>query len=374
MAAGDGAQAQADAAARAAEVLERKAAYARARAESFARGAVGEQLLAAALAPLTVSGSHVLHDRVLPSGGNIDHLVVGPSGILVLDAKHWSSPVSTQAGLRVGRWDKTSAIQQVLNAMAEVRASMTSAGTTMPVAGLLVLTHDVNADQTPELIDGVSVVGIRQVVSVLTARPKDCSTRQVDAALAHVLSTFLSADGAVEEASEHADDARPLFKRANSYLYVTPWSRAGRHRLYVSGPDGQSYGYKDTVTGSVAVTEPRMDEVLRGVLGRATATSLGLSAQDIPKVPTELPGARVLGRLGGLWMTFLVGHRWRKGAKDRLYGWRLNPTDGLAELGFVDLVTGQLHPVHDRPLGRDLGTPERYLLRLRENFSPGRRS
>jgi hypothetical protein len=110
------------------------------------------------------------------------------------------------------------------------------------------------------------------------------------------------------------------------------------------------------------------------VLGRATATTLGLHADDIPKVPTDLPGARVLGRLGGLWMTFLVGHRWRKGSKDRLYGWRLNPTDGLAELGYVDLTNGRLHPLHDKPLGKDLGVPERYLMRLRDNFSVGHRS
>jgi hypothetical protein len=58
---------------------------------------------------------------------------------------------------------------------------------------------------------------------------------------------------------------------------------------------------------------------------------------------------------------------------DRLYGWRLNPTDGIADLGFVDLNTGRLHPKHEKPLGKDLGTPERYLLRLRENFSAGRR-
>jgi hypothetical protein len=58
---------------------------------------------------------------------------------------------------------------------------------------------------------------------------------------------------------------------------------------------------------------------------------------------------------------------------DRLYGWRLNPTDGIADLGFVDLNSGRLHPVHEEPLGKDLGTPERYLLRLRENFAAGRR-
>jgi hypothetical protein len=366
-------QAQAAAAARAAEVLERKAAYARSRAESFAKGAEGEQRLAATLASLTVDGSHVLHDRALPSGGNIDHLVVGPSGILVLDAKHWSTPVTIDAGLRVGRWDKTGAIDQITSAVAEVRATLASSRLAVPTAGLLVLTHDVNADRRPELVDGVVVLGISHVVSALAARPRELSTQHVDSALAHMLTAFPHEGGAVPTIPDHEDDAHPLFKKANSYLYVTPWSRGGRHRLYVSGPDGQTYGYKDTLAGTVAVTESRMDPVLRGVLANATATSLGFSREDIPKVPTELPGARILGKLGQMWMTFLVGHRWRKGSMDRLYGWRLNPTDGIADLGFVDLNTGRLHPKHEKPLGKDLGTPERYLLRLRENFTAGRR-
>jgi hypothetical protein len=190
MVAGDAAHAQAASAAKAAEVLERKAAYARSRAEAFAKGAEGEQLLASTLAPLTAEGSCVLHDRVLPSGGNLDHLVVGPSGVLVLDAKHWSTPVTTGAGLRVGRWDKTSTLEQVTSAIADVRATLAAACVAVPTAGMLVLTHDVNADRRPETIDGVVVLGIRHVVSALAAPPREHSAQHVDSALAHLLAAF----------------------------------------------------------------------------------------------------------------------------------------------------------------------------------------
>jgi hypothetical protein len=118
----------------------------------------------------------------------------------------------------------------------------------------------------------------------------------------------------------------------------------------------------------IAVTDPQHDAVVRGVLAHATARQLGIKADALPKIPVDLPGARVLGRLGRLWTTFLVGHRWRKGSVDRLYGWRANPTDGVAELGYIDLSSGRLHPIHENPLGKDLGAPERYLLRLRENW------
>jgi hypothetical protein len=50
-------------------------------------GARGEELLAEAL--LAVPGLIALHDRKVPkTRGNIDHLVVAPAGVFVVDAKH----------------------------------------------------------------------------------------------------------------------------------------------------------------------------------------------------------------------------------------------------------------------------------------------
>ncbi len=53
---------------------------------AWERGSIGEQKLAKAL--VGVPGISVLHDRVVPrTRGNIDHLVVGPAGIFVVDTK-----------------------------------------------------------------------------------------------------------------------------------------------------------------------------------------------------------------------------------------------------------------------------------------------
>jgi hypothetical protein len=55
---------------------------------AWAKGAVGEQKLAAALAGLP--GVVALHDRRVPgTRGNIDHLVIAPAGVFVVDAKHY---------------------------------------------------------------------------------------------------------------------------------------------------------------------------------------------------------------------------------------------------------------------------------------------
>jgi hypothetical protein len=56
---------------------------------AFARGADGERTVAAGLERRLSDGSVILlHDRRMPAGrGNIDHVVVAPGGVFVIDAK-----------------------------------------------------------------------------------------------------------------------------------------------------------------------------------------------------------------------------------------------------------------------------------------------
>jgi Nuclease-related domain len=57
---------------------------------SWRRGARGERKTARLLAGLEGDGFRTLHDRGLPPGDtNIDHLVVGPTGVFVVDSKVW---------------------------------------------------------------------------------------------------------------------------------------------------------------------------------------------------------------------------------------------------------------------------------------------
>lgn len=81
-----------------------------------------------------------------------------------------------------------------------------------------------------------------------------------------------------------------------------------------------------------------------------------------------MPGGRLIGRLGGLWSSFLIGHHWRRGAKDRLYVTHAVMDQGIFELGYVDLSSGHLHPASDEPLAKDLREPRQYLLRVAERY------
>ncbi len=76
------------------------AASGHAGAGAWAAGAEGERRVAEALAGLP-DDFLVLHDRLLLPGvteSNIDHLVVGPTGLILVDAKNWSGYVSEYNG------------------------------------------------------------------------------------------------------------------------------------------------------------------------------------------------------------------------------------------------------------------------------------
>jgi hypothetical protein len=57
---------------------------------AWRRGAAGERRTARLLAPLERHGWAVLHDLAIPnSPANIDHLVIGPGGVVVIDSKQY---------------------------------------------------------------------------------------------------------------------------------------------------------------------------------------------------------------------------------------------------------------------------------------------
>jgi hypothetical protein len=61
---------------------------------AWRRGAAGERRTARLLDGLTRDGYVVFHDLALPgSPANIDHLVIGPSGVFVIDSKQWTGSV-----------------------------------------------------------------------------------------------------------------------------------------------------------------------------------------------------------------------------------------------------------------------------------------
>jgi hypothetical protein len=68
------------------------------RTRAWQRGAAGERQTARLLDRLGCDGYVVFHDLAMPdSPANLDHLVLGPSGVFVIDSKRWTGHVHQSA-------------------------------------------------------------------------------------------------------------------------------------------------------------------------------------------------------------------------------------------------------------------------------------
>jgi len=213
---------------------------------------------------------------------------------------------------------------------------------------------------------------VADLAAAIRRLPEVIRPAQVDALAAACLAAFPSADRNMDEAlSADTPDRKPageLFTRANIFLYVEPWARSGLRRLYLNDEEGDTLGFKDLISGDISVTAAEQEKVVRGVLANAHAGGLSLSRSALPKIPVRLPGGRLLGHLGKLWCSFLIGQHWRRGGKDRLYVTHAAMDHGIFDLGYVDLATGVLFPSSNEPLARDLREPRRYLERVAERY------
>lgn len=70
-------------------------------AERWERGAQGEEATAAALRALPQDEWTVFHDVTWPGRklANIDHVVVGPGGVFVIDSKNWTGRIEVRDGV-----------------------------------------------------------------------------------------------------------------------------------------------------------------------------------------------------------------------------------------------------------------------------------
>jgi hypothetical protein len=138
---------------------------------AWRRGATGERRTARLLAPLERHGWAVLHDLAIPgSPANIDHLVIGPGGVAVIDTKHyrgrlwldtygllWHGRHLLVPNLRKVRWEADQA-DEVLG-VAEVQIAA------------IVAVHGASVPWGRPQADGVTIAPARGVPDLLRALP-----------------------------------------------------------------------------------------------------------------------------------------------------------------------------------------------------------
>ncbi|MFF2346719.1 nuclease-related domain-containing protein [Pseudarthrobacter sp. NPDC058119] len=123
MGAGDGAAEQSRLAAERVARLKRRLDEAEHSTRAWDTGAVGERTVAEKLSELVPRGWYVLHDVYWPGRpkATLDHVLVGPGGVVVVDSKDWTGEVQVASGvLWQGRYARTQAVEGALAQCAAV--------------------------------------------------------------------------------------------------------------------------------------------------------------------------------------------------------------------------------------------------------------
>lgn len=145
--------------------------------KAWAAGARGEQVVAQWLDQLTSHGVRVLHDRRIPrTRANIDHLVIGPAGVFVIDSKYYRGrriELRTQGGwgrprlqkLVVGGRDQTKLVEGIHWQVQLVREFLAAhGGNAVPVVGMLCF---VDAEwppgSSPLVIDDIHILWPKKI-------------------------------------------------------------------------------------------------------------------------------------------------------------------------------------------------------------------
>jgi Nuclease-related domain len=140
-------------------------------ASAWRRGAAGERRTARLLGPLERHGWAVLHDLAVPgSRANIDHLVIGPGGVFVIDSKQYRGRLQLDPSRRL--WHGRYPLAPTLRA---VSFEADQAAQVLPDPGVavvpIVAVHGAQVPWGKVVMDGIPVVPARRLPNILSALP-----------------------------------------------------------------------------------------------------------------------------------------------------------------------------------------------------------
>jgi hypothetical protein len=140
-------------------------------AVAWRRGAAGERRTARLLSQLEGHGWVVLHDLALPgSRANLDHLVIGPGGVFVIDSKQYRGRLQLDASGKL--WHGRYPLAPALGA---VSWEADQAAQVLPDPGMavvpIVAVHGAQVPWGKVVMNGVPVLPARRLPSMLRQLP-----------------------------------------------------------------------------------------------------------------------------------------------------------------------------------------------------------
>ncbi|WP_380166893.1 UvrD-helicase domain-containing protein [Jannaschia sp. R86511] len=294
----------------------------------------GEASVAATLSALSVYGWKVLVDRQWPrSAANIDMVLVGPGGVVVVDAKTWAEPRVENGRLLRGDSDETDSLDALRSSTAPLVADLL-AETGYAASGVVVAAVLAGRSLRPVRVSGAVVVGERDVATWVVKRG-----HRIDPAHVDELHRLLA---------EAFPPHQPSVRRASTTAILRPRPR----------PVAETADLFDVT----ALAEADLTAAARGPI---EAWMTWLHPDQSPVVGRTFNGPARLSGPAGTGKTVIALHR--AAAAARLPGSRVLVTTFVSTLPVVlgELI-GRLAPEHaDRVEARSLHSWALALLRER---------
>ena len=140
--------------------------------QSWATGAEGEVATAALLDPLVPLGAVVLHDRRIPgSRANVDHIVVSPGGVFMVESKSYTHEVGSRSGVLTTGGRRVGAVAEVRREAAAVEQVVDR-----PVVPLIAVHR---ARVSVRTVDGIRVLRPSELQAAITSHPPVLSPAEV---------------------------------------------------------------------------------------------------------------------------------------------------------------------------------------------------
>jgi len=155
-------------------------------------GALGEERTGELLRPLEAQGFRVIHDRLIPrSQANIDHIVVGPPGVFIVETKNYGGKLRVRHGeVWVAGRRKTEIVDQAKREAAAVAIVVSP----VPVTPLLCI-HRADLSWFKMEADGVRIVAPREMVKLLRKAPNQLTPDEVTRLAAQIEKSLAPAFG-----------------------------------------------------------------------------------------------------------------------------------------------------------------------------------
>lgn len=145
---------------------------------NYSQGAEGERMVAQVLGSLQRYGWVALHDVHWPGRpkANIDHIAVGPGGVVIIDAKYWTGDIElTPTKLTQNGYSRRTQVDAVADAASAVAAILAPEHRLATSAVLALAAQD--ADPTP--LGATTVVGREALPAYLVTLPPKLSAYDV---------------------------------------------------------------------------------------------------------------------------------------------------------------------------------------------------